>query len=144
MLGPGNINTLISTSNLARTLLHLGEHAKAAAFLRTTIAVRTRTLGTDGMDTLFIESHLAETNALSRCTLEKQRRACDQDHRDTLERHVRKLGDLARTARQARRGHATAEIEREVVLSTTRLFGAEHQQATVPAANPEETLFSCS
>ena len=52
MLGPEHLNTLRSASNLACSLLNIGEFAEAAALLRTTLVVETRTLGTDDLATV--------------------------------------------------------------------------------------------
>ena len=60
-LGPGHCQTLTNAVNLAFLLTQLGEHADAAALLRTALAVWTRTVGSDGEGTLFGEGHLVNT-----------------------------------------------------------------------------------
>ena len=95
LLGPEHHTTLNSASNcLACSLFQLGECAKAAVLLRTTLAAQTRTVGADDEFTIATETHLinvllrlrkcAEAEALCRGSLEKQRRVLSRDHRETL------------------------------------------------------------
>ena len=74
--------------------MRLGEHAEAAALLRTTLVTMTRTVGVDDPCTLCTENHLAgalnalheyaEAEALGRGTFEKMRRIFGAGQRDML------------------------------------------------------------
>ena len=103
--------------------------ADAAALLRTTLAAWTRAFGPDDQGTLAAENHLASAlNSLGECaeaealclgTLEKMRRVLGRDHRHTLT-------TLANSLSKQGKHVAAAEIERELLVSTTHLLGAEY------------------
>ena len=134
LLGPEHSMTLYSASNLAISLLPLGECAEAAVLLRTTLATQTRTLGADNEGTLHTARSLvnsliqlfsfAEAEALCRDAREEATPPRPRPPRHA--RHVRQVGDLALTTRQARRGRGDPAQGPRLEDSSARRRASEH------------------
>ena len=133
--------TLRCFSNLAASLSRLGECAEAAVLQRTTPAALTRTTGMDNQSRLTTASSLlgmlidlgecAEAEALGRDMLEKMRLVRGRDHRVTLV-----TSNLAVSLSRQGKVAGVVQIEREVLISSTRLLGAEREEMLRGDADP--------
>ena len=79
------------------------------------------------------------SGALCRGTLEKRRHNLGRDHFETFFSFT----NLAAPLKQQGKHAEAVEIERKVLVSTTRLLGPEHEQTLISASNLALPLSQC-
>ena len=114
----------------------------------TTLAVQTRTVGPDDEGTLATEGILVNVVTSgrvrrSRVTWSSVAREDATRPRSRPLRDAHASANLAASLSQQGKHAEAAEIEREVLVSTTRLLGAEHEETLRLATNLAFSLSQC-
>ena len=137
---------LSAEANLAVSLLHQGNGAKAESILRPLHKVRMRVYGAEHPETLITAGNLAEslslqgkyieTERIHREVLEVQTRVLGAEHRSTLTTATNLASSLSDQGK-----HVESEtIERDVLGVLKRVLGTEHPSTLATAANLASSL----
>jgi tetratricopeptide (TPR) repeat protein len=132
-LGHDDPITLNAVFNLARTYLHLGEHAKSHNLLKDVLDKRMHFFGPEHPDTLMVRNELgmalcAQRLELSEAenhvhsTLESRKKVLGEEHAYTLW----SVNDLSRIYCELRRFGEAAHILEEILPVVKRTLGEEH------------------
>jgi eukaryotic-like serine/threonine-protein kinase len=132
VLGDKHPDTLVSMSNLGRTLSVEGRHLEGAKLLRDTLAMQQRVLGSEHPDTLATtqrlaiavgwEGDIAAEEKLTRQALESRRRVLGEGNADTLE----SMDDLAWVLLAEQRYAEAEKVQRDALNVEERVQGADN------------------
>jgi len=131
-LGGEHPDTLVSMSNLGRTLSIEGRHPEGEKLLRGALAMQQRVLGAEHPDTLATSQRLAVVlgwkgdlaaeEKLTRQTLESRRRILGEGHADTLE----SMDDLAWVLLTEQRYAEAEKVQRDALNVEERVEGVDN------------------
>ncbi|WP_218721928.1 tetratricopeptide repeat protein [Nocardia sp. MH4] len=141
ILGPDDLGTLASRSNLAEAYRAAGRVAEAIPLHERTLTYRERVLGPDHPDTLASRSNLAnayraagrtaEAVHLHERTFTDSERALGPDHPDTLNYR----NNLAEAYRAAGRTAETIPLHERTLIDRERVLGPDHPRTLISRNN---------